>query len=316
MGLIMIVPVLVLVLLILLVVFILARFCYRRAFYSANEPLTEEYPIPEGQVYEPHRDVMVAWMKEVRAMEYEEVSITSFDGLTLRGKIYRCNSNGALELMFHGYRGNSERDLCGGVQRAFALGHNVLMVDQRGCGSSDGHVITFGINESRDCLDWTHFAIRHFGPDVKIILTGISMGAATVVITAGQTLPKQVIGVLADCGFTTAREMIQKTIREMKLPAGPAWPFVKLGAKWFGHFNLEETTALEAVKHCTVPAIFFHGEADDFVPCDMSRRLFRECPTRKALVTVPGAGHGLSYLIQPERYIQALGDFFGPLEQA
>ena len=102
MGLIIIVPVLVLVLLILLVVFILARFCYRRAFYSANEPLPEEYPIPEGAVYEPHRDVMVAWMKEVRAMEYEEVSITSFDGLTLRGKIYRCNPNGALELMFHG----------------------------------------------------------------------------------------------------------------------------------------------------------------------------------------------------------------------
>ena len=308
-------PLLVIPALILLVGYLITRYCFKHAFYSANKPLTEEYPIPEGPVYEPHRDAMVAWIKELRAMDYEPVSITSFDGLTLRGKIYRCNPNGAVELMFHGYRGNSERDLCGGVQRAFALGHNVLLVAQRGCGSSDGHIISFGINESRDCLDWTHFAVSHFGPDVKLILTGISMGAATVVIAAGKDLPKQVIGVLADCGYTTAKEMIQKTIKEMKLPAGPAWPFVKLAAKQFGHFNLTERSPLDSLKSCKVPVIFFHGEDDNLVPCEMSRRMFQACPTRKMLVTVPGAGHGLSYLIAPEAYLQAMRDFFGPLEQ-
>ena len=81
--------------------------------------------------------------------------------------------------MFHGYRGSSERDLCGGVQRCFKLGRSALLVDQRAHGRSDGHIISFGVNERKDCLAWVDFMVKHFGPDVKIILTGISMGAST-----------------------------------------------------------------------------------------------------------------------------------------
>ena len=314
MGLFFLLPVVGIVLLLIAVVFLIAYLCYKRAFYSANKPLTQEYPIPEGAIYEPYRDAMVGWIKELRAMEHENVSITSFDGLTLRGKIFLYAPGAPIEIMFHGYRGNAERDLCGGVQRAFALGHSVLLVDQRASGASDGHVISFGINESRDCLDWTNFAIRKFGPDCKLILTGISMGAATVMIAAGNQLPKNVIGVLADCGYTTAKEMIQKIIREMKLPAGPAWPFVKMGAKLFGHFDLEETCPLEAMKACRVPVIFFHGETDGLVPCDMSRRLYQTCQAKKALVTIPNADHGLSYMVDPQGYLQAMREFFGPME--
>jgi len=289
-----------------------ALICFYMAFYAPTpKPLgEEEYPIPPGEVYEPYRSAMIQWMKEVRAMPYEAVSIRSFDGLKLCAKYYEYAPGAPMEIMFHGYRGSAERDLCGGVQRAFALGRNVLLIDQRTSGKSEGHVITFGIREHRDCLRWVDFAIDHYGADVRIILTGISMGAATVLMAAGQPLPKNVVGVLADCGFTSAKEMILKTIGEKKLPPRILYPFVKLGARLYGRFKLEENTPLEAVKNCRIPVIFFHGEDDQFVPCDMSKRLFAACPAPKTLVTVPGAGHGLSFPADQNAYLEAAAKFF------
>ena len=131
-------------------------------------------------------------------------------------------------------------------------------------------------------------------------------------MAAGNPLPANVIGVLADCGYTSAKDIIKCTIRKMKLPTWMVYPFVKRAAKIYGHFNLEESAPIEAVKHCNVPVIFFHGEGDDFVPCYMSQQNYDACTSRKALYTVPGAGHGLSFPANQEQYIQHLGEFFGP----
>lgn len=307
------VPILILLLSLAALVALLSYICYRMAFYAApRKPLGEdEFPLPDGEIYESYRDVMIQWVKEIRTWPHEDVSVTSFDGLTLRGKLYEYAPGAPIELMLHGYRGAAEKDMCGGVRRCFAVKRSALVVDQRACGTSDGSTITFGVNERRDCLSWVDYTVKRW-PDRKIILTGISMGAATVVMAAGEPLPENVIGVLADCGYTTAKEMIQKTIAEMRLPPKLAYPFVKLGAKLYGHFDLEETSPIEALKTCKVPVIFFHGEADDFVPCDMSRRMHAACPTRSSLITVPGAGHGLAYPVDKEGYIRNLMDFFGP----
>lgn len=296
---------------VVLLVLLTAYICFRMAFYAPRKKknTSEEFELPPGEIYEPYRDTMVEWMKEARKLPHEEMTVTSFDGLKLFGKYYEYSKGAPIELMLHGYRGNAERDLCGGIQRCFSLGRNALLVDLRSSCKSDGRVISFGINESRDCLTWIDFMIDRFGKDVQIILTGISMGAATVMITAGKKLPENVRFVLADCGYTSAREIIKKTIREMKLPAAPLFPFVKLGAKIFGRFDLEETSPVEAMKKCTIPVIFFHGEADDFVPCEMSRINFEACTAEKSLVTFKGAGHGLSYLADPEAYLEALADF-------
>ena len=303
------------ILLALAVVLLLVVYCcFRMAFYMREDQKIpkEEYPIPEGAVYEPFRERMVNWMKQTRKLPHEDFCITSFDGLRLRGKYYEYAPGAPIELMFHGYRGNADRDLCGGVQRCFALGRSALIVDQRACGRSEGNIITFGVNERRDCESWVAFMISHFGPEVKIHLTGISMGAATVLMAAGYELPPQVVGVLADCGYTSAKEIIGKVIREdMKLPEKLAYPFVKLAARLFGRFDLEELPPIEAVKRCKVPVIFFHGEEDGFVPCEMSVRNFEACAApRKKLVTIPGADHGLSYPVDKETYLRELGDFY------
>ena len=299
-----------LVVLVLLIAFI----CFYMAFFVPKHgPIgPDEYPIPDGKIYEPFRDRMVMWIKETRKLPHEDFYITSFDGLKLHGRYYECAPGAPIELMFHGYRGNAERDLCGGVQRCFNIGRSALVVDQRASGESQGRVITFGIKEHRDCHAWVDFMVDHFGPDVKIILTGISMGASTVLMAAGKPLPPQVKGVLADCGFTTAKEIIYHVLRQIKLPPKLVYPFVRLGARLFGGFDLESDSALERVKTVTLPTIFFHGDTDNFVPCRMSRENFEACTSRKELVIIPGAGHGLAYPVDKFGYLEALDKFFGP----
>ncbi len=303
--------ILIIIAVIAVLVLLTALICYFMAFYAADrKPVGEdEYPTPDGEIYEPYHEQMVEWIKKMRAHGCEKIEIKSFDNLTLRGSYYHGSDDSIIELMFHGYRGSSERDMCGGIQRAFALKHNVILADQRASGRSDGHTITFGIKERYDVLSWIDFAVKKFGPDCRIMLTGISMGAATVMMASGLDLPKNVIGILEDCGYTSPKEIIIKVIKDMNLPAALLYPFVRLGARLFGGFDPEAASAIESVKKSPVPIIFVHGEEDAFVPCEMSVKCYEACTAPKMLHTVPGAGHGLAYIVENEDYIKALEKF-------
>lgn len=305
-----------LIFLVILVLFAIVVFisycCYRMAFYVRRGPVDDSIHTPEGEIYDPYRNDMVRWILETRQMKTEDFYIQSDDGLKLHGRFYEFAPGAPIELMFHGYRGSAERDLSGGVQRCFKLGRSALLVDQRCSNESDGRMITFGIKEHKDCLRWVDFMIGHFGPDVKIILCGISMGASTVMMAAGHELPKNVIGVLADCGFNCAKDIMYSVIHDMGLPPAICYPFVKLGARIFAGFDLEEYSAQDAMQTCSVPVIFFHGMDDDFVPCWMSQKCYDMCNSKKEILLVPGAGHGLSYPVAPQQYLSALKQFFGP----
>ena len=297
------------------IILIASYICFRLAFYvrgSAGKRKEIE-PILTGEDYDCHRDIMLKWYNETQAYPHTEYFITSFDGTLLCGKFYEYQKGAPIELMFHGYRGTAERDLSGGMQRCFSLGHSAFIVDQRCSGKSGGNVITFGIKERRDCLCWIDFIIKTFGYGTKIILAGISMGATTVLLAAGEELPDNVVGVLADCGFSSAEKIIKKVIGQLGLPIKLCYPLVRLGAYIYGGFNLHETTAIETLKRCKIPVIFFHGESDDFVPCCMSQENFDACKSEKRIVTIPAAAHGLSFLIDPERYLDEMRDFFGDI---
>ena len=295
-----------------LLVLAISYICFRIVFYVSpkQKKASDELPVPEGAIYEPYHPLMKKWVLEARSFPYEDCYITSHDGLKLHAKYFEYAPGAVTEIMFHGYRGSAERDLSGGIQRCFALGRNILLVDQRTSCGSEGTVISFGINEHRDCLAWVDYAVKKFGPDVKLVLTGISMGASTVLMAAGKPLPENVVGVLADCGFSSPKKIIRKCAKDLHLPAGLIYPFIKLGAKLFGHFDLEEYSPLEAMKNCQVPVIFFHGIDDDFVPCDMCQEIYDACTSPKRMVTVPKAGHGLVYLVDNNRYFQAVVEFF------
>ena len=289
-----------------------AYICYRMAFYAPDRKGTDDgYNFLQGEEFDPYRPAIQEWVRQVKSMPCREFQIRSFDGLTLRGRYYEQHPGAPVELMIHGYRGDSMRDMSGGAQRAFAVGHNALIVDQRGCGRSDGNVITFGVLESEDCVCWVRNMITWFGPDVKIILTGISMGASTVLTAAGrEDLPENVIGVLADCGYSSAKQIITNVIYGMKLPAKLLYPFVKLGAKLFARFDLEKDPPVEMMKKCRLPVVFFHGCDDTFVPPQMSEENYAACAGHKALHLIPNAGHGLSFLVDQPTYIRLAREFF------
>lgn len=296
--------------------------CFFRVFKArGRKKITDiaKFKAPEDIVppYGEHaalRDRIIAWVTSARALPHTDVEIKSFDGLTLRGQYFELKKGAPIELLMHGYRGSSELDLCAGVERCFKLGHSALIVDHRASGRSEGKVITFGINESRDCVDWTKFIVREIDPDAKILIGGVSMGGATALIAGGSPeLPSNVVGVLGDCGYDSARNIIKKVIHKMGLPENLLYPFVRLGGKLFGRFDIDETSPLEALKNCTRPVLLIHGDADDFVPHEMSVANLKACASEhKKLVTMPGTGHGLAYPDYPDQYIDEMARFFDP----
>ena len=288
--------------------------CFRRVFLSHKRKTdTDEIDLPTGEVYQAYRGQLEAWIKQVRVMPHTDVSITSFDGLKLCGKYYEYEKGAPIELMLHGYKGNLERDMSGGVIRAAALGRSALIINHRASGNSEGKVITFGVKESRDCLAWIDFIINNIDKDAKIILTGISMGAATVMSLSDRVLPKNVVGILADCGYTTTEAIIKKVVEDMKLPSGVLMPFIKLGARIFGRFKVDEVSPLSALKNSKYPVIFLHGDSDDYVPFQMSVENYEACVSEKKLVIIEGAGHGLAFPCNPEKYYAELKEFFDPI---
>lgn len=255
-----------------------------------------------------HEDILYL-IDAANALPYEAVTITSHDGLVLSGRYYHQREGALLNICFHGYRGTPSRDFSGGLQVMLRQGHNVLMIEQRAHCSSQGHTISFGIKERLDCLDWVRYALQRFGEETQILLVGISMGAATVLMASELELPSQVVGIIADCPYSAPKAIIHKVCGDMRLPVQFSTWLACVSAKLFGHFDLTESTALEAVKHAAVPILLIHGEEDNFVPCQMSMEIQAADPARIKLQLFSGAGHGLSYLIDQERYEQVVRDF-------
>ena len=297
-----------------ILVFLAAYICFRLTFYTkrverSGDP--DEVVLPEGDIYEAFREDIENWTRQMRALPQVDVEITSFDGLKLRGKYFELEKGAPIELLMHGYKGDSERDLCGGIFRCFALGRNALLVDHRASGRSEGNVITFGVNESRDCVDWIKYIISNIDPNAKIFIGGVSMGGSTVQLASARGLPENVVGLLSDCGYSSAKRIIKKVIADMHLPPDICYPFVRLGAMIYGHFDLEEISPEEAMAECTLPIIFLHGDADEFVPFEMSVESYNACASKhKQLVKIEGAGHGLAFPAAQERYVKEVGDFF------
>ena len=301
---------------IIISVLITSYVCYRKTFYSPPRDQKKKKDDPSvkrvASTLESYHSVIGDWKRRVSSLECQEVSVTSFDGLKLYGKYFEYKKGAPIEILFHGYRGSAERDMDGGVIRCLSKGRNALAIDHRASGRSEGKVISFGINESKDCISWVNYVIENIDRDAKIIITGISMGAATVMIAAGkEELPENVVAALADCGYTSSKEIIMKTVGEMKLPPKIMYPFIKLGARIFGGFNIDEVSPIESVARSKIPIIFIHGDVDDFVPHSMGKRNYEACTTEKRFVTIEGAGHATAFLVDSELYLTEIEDFFG-----
>lgn len=269
------------------------------------------FSMPDTEQYNVFRAQSEKMIRDTLSIPYEDVFITSFDGLRLHAKFYVASERKApVQIMFHGYKSSAERDFCGGLREGIDGGFNVLLVDQRAHGESEGKYLTFGVNERFDCLSWASYAAERFGNDVKIYLYGISMGASTVLMASALPLPKSVSGIVADCGYTSPKAIICSVLRDHHVPAAPVYAVAKLGARLFCGFDLDSASAPDALRRSHIPVLFIHGDDDRFVPCRMSRENFEaSAAEHKKLLIVHNAGHGLSYMLDRPAYLSALHEF-------
>ena len=265
--------------------------------------------LPEYAPFIPKIHYMIDKLVE---MPYEEVRIKSGDGLTLYGRYYHKIDGAPIMLKVHGYNGCPVRDFCGGGVESIDKEYNVLLIDQRAHEHSGGKTTTFGIKEKNDVVRWCKYLVKRFGKETKILLYGISMGAATVLMaSAHKKLPKNVKGIAADCSYSSPKDIIIKVATEdMHLPGKLCFPIIWIGARIFGRFNLTSDSPVKAVKKTKLPILLLHGMADTFVPYQMSERIYEAAKSNdKKLVLFKGAYHGISYMNNEKVYIGELKAF-------
>lgn len=285
-----------------------AYYAYRVAFYVDRRKAKTSTLVLNEQ-YDPYRPRMRQIRDTLVAIPYETVSITSFDGLKLMGRYYHSADGAPLDICFHGYRSSPVTDFSGGSEISFELGHNILMVEQRAHGDSEGNTITFGILERRDLLCWVNYALERFGSDIQIMLYGVSMGGATVLMASNLPLSGNVKGIIADCPYASPPDIIAEVGKEQHFPPAVTKILASLGARLYGGFDLNETDALRAVKETKIPILIIHGDDDRFVPCEMSEQVCHANPQMVTRYTVPTAAHGIAYLVDTPFYKEKVKEF-------
>lgn len=247
------------------------------------------------------------------AQPAEDVYVESFDGLKLHGKYLSVPNSRGTMLLVHGFHGSGNTDFSCVLQFYHELGLDLLVIDQRSHLGSEGTFLTMGVRERQDVRSWCIWLLQRMGEKHPVVLDGISMGGATVLMAAGLDLPPNVRGIIADCPFTSPREIFVSVMGKMGLPSFLLWG-ANLYARLFAGFSIDGASTVEALKRCTLPLLIAHGEADDFVPCRMGVESFEAAASGdKQLILVPGAGHGMSYLMAKEQMQQALMAFLDRL---
>lgn len=249
----------------------------------------------------------------------EPVSITARDGVTLAGHWFEGREPQRIIIAVHGWRTSWNRDF--GMAAPFLHENHcsVLYIEQRGQNGSGGDYMGFGVTEQFDCQEWVDWTIREKSRTLPIYLYGISMGAATVLMASGLKLPGNVKGIVADCGFTSPDDIWRHVASEnLHVPYGlHRFAAGSLYRKW-NRLNPFHYSAADALEKTNIPVLLIHGEEDRFVPVRMAYENYEACAAPKRMLIVPGAGHAMSYFMDPEDYEDALRYFwqdFDPLER-
>ena len=243
----------------------------------------------------------------------EKVEIVSADGLRLRGAVLAAdpkNKIGRLAIVVHGHYCCAGEE--GHISKMFHdNGYDVLAIDQRSHGKSDGEAITMGRMEASDVVEWSWYAAERF-PEERQVLYGASMGGNTVLRTTDRDLPSQVACVIDDCGYCRADEAVLLSLRhdysgllfKEAVTAACSMTYRIMQGE-----NIKNTDACGPVSRARIPVLFIHGTDDTIVDCADSRKMYALHPGKKKLVIFDGVKHNYSYFSDRNRYTREVTEF-------
>ena len=250
--------------------------------------------------------------KKLANSNCEQISINSHDGIKLAGHWHGCEHPKRVIVAMHGWRSDWCRDF--GTIADFWHDNDccVLYAEQRGQGNSGGDYMGFGLMERYDCLDWINWVNTKTGGELPVYLCGVSMGATTILMSAGFNLPENVKGIIADCGFTSPHAIWKHVVeRNLHIPYdGIRGAIASDMCKKKISIGAKDYSATEAMKECKVPVLFIHGSDDKFVPVEMTYENYKACSAPKRLLIVPGAEHGMSYFTDKATYEETVLKFW------
>ena len=288
---------------------------YKYGFKKATDALMR-YWSTHNRTPEEAKELIRQGCKWLGDQDVREVSVTSFDGLTLRGH-YLVNPDAKrVVIAFHGYRSNAYYDFGAMVRFYYEAGCSVLLAEQRAHLCSDGEVVEMGVFARRDVPVWVDFVNEYEGGRLKIYLTGVSMGAATILMAQDQGLADNVAGMIADCGYSNTYEEVRYFgAKHGIIFSRQKMPFVDWQCRKRGGFSLKDANPVDALKKAKVPVLFIHGTEDVLVPIRNSYDNFEACTAPKKLVEFPGADHCHSYYTDPGKYEREVKEFFEQYDQ-
>ena len=216
-----------------------------------------------------------------------------------------------LVFLSHGFGSTAFRDPMIFVQHYYEkYGFGLFVVDHTASGNSEGKYIGFSGFEATDGVNWLHYINTRLG-HFKVIIHGVSMGAATVLRMCGdKELPRNVIFCVEDCGFTSGYDQLIYEIGLMKLPPHPLIDIFDTLNLLKAHYSIkDDCDVISRVENSKVPILFIHGEKDTFVKTDMVYKLYDACKTDKDLLVVKDATHATSCIYDPEAYWEKVDSF-------
>ena len=246
------------------------------------------------------------WLSNV---EKNDAFIISQDGYKLHATEINQDSDKWV-VCVHGYRDKGE-GMSLYAYYYFNNGYNVLLPDLKGHGQSEGKYVGMGYNDRTDLLAWINKIIEK-NPNSQIVLHGVSMGAATVMMTCGENLPQNVRVAVEDCGYTSvydqysyvADEFINIPIKSFALSALNTYSKIKT------HKDLKTMDSVSQIKKSKTPMLFIHGDKDTFVPFRMLDEVYNANPDiEKEKYVVKGATHAYSASCDTENYFNKVFEF-------
>lgn len=277
-------------------------------------------PRPRKAIPDPLSDELAAFVKSfqarIRTLGLKKITMRSRDGLTLAAHWYPAENARRTIVLVHGWRSTWDRDFAGITDYLHDGGANLLFIEQRAHGESEGDYTAFGLLERFDVEDWVKKLPEFSDPALPVYLFGVSMGASTVLMASALPLGSGVRGIIADCGYTSPGAILRSVITQRTpLPA-----FTEKGAslhmRLHTGFDYDAYSTLDAVRRSRIPTLFVHGDADAFVPVSMSYQNYAACAAPKGLLIVHGARHAMSYVVDPARYNKKIESMFSLYDNA